>query len=104
MTKNFISNIAKDHSVWIGGFNQTIEKIWIWEDENLWDYSSWGPNHPMSPWAEAYVLNHLGERGLWNDAHDKYETHFVCQANEKGTKNRVRMNLKKHTLPFPFFI
>ena len=91
LTNNFISNIANDNPVWIGGFNQNG---WTWEDGSLWDYSNWGPNEPNNQDGdEAYVMTNWGGRGLWNDAHKGYEFHFVCQSNERGTKRSYILGL-----------
>ncbi|MFX0206445.1 MAG: right-handed parallel beta-helix repeat-containing protein, partial [Candidatus Hodarchaeota archaeon] len=75
---NFVQNLARGDSIWIGLTDETIEGEWQWVTGEPLTYTNWNGGEPNDYGGEDYT--EMQEDGLWNDVPGSYFVHFyVCE-------------------------
>ena len=81
-TQDFIANLEKDITLWIGGTDEETVGRWRWVDGSAMKYTAWGNYRPPASRGENFLAI---ERGRWIIAGNKLPSAlgFICEWGSK---------------------
>jgi hypothetical protein len=81
-TQDFIADLSKDLTLWIGGTDEDSTGRWRWLDGTEMKYKAWAHFHPSGDRGEDFLAI---RNGKWIDATNKLPTAvgFICEWKSK---------------------
>ncbi|MCD8314409.1 MAG: GDSL-type esterase/lipase family protein [Firmicutes bacterium] len=82
--QEFITEFSSGQNLWIGGYREDDETVWMWVTGEIWSYTNWDSGEPNN--SSNVVSNEnrvvLWNDGYWNDLNDENTTEssgYICE-------------------------